>query len=300
MNTARPLILIGIPTCMRPGMLEICLRSIGESAMPDGVDVRMVVADNDAGESAREVVEAFARAAPFAVDYRVCAERGHSVIRNFLFDCAVEMDADYLASTDDDEGAVSATWLKDLYAVIVDAGADAAGPAHDTDESVKNPPLPSRNIIIAARVFRDLNVRYDPMFNFTGGGDTDFGKQAIAAGATFVASARCQANAWIKNPDAAPPQARGHHQGWWFTFKRHYNRVVILTYANRVKRGKPAAHIVVDAVFNLIKGVVLLPFALFSRKQRWRCVKSFVKSIACPKSLFGPGKYEPYRKMDGY
>lgn len=300
MNDKKPLIMIGIPTCQRPGMLEICLRSISASALPENVEVRMVVADNDVNESARAVVAEFARDASFPVEYTVCSERGHSNVRNHLFDHAVALGADYLASTDDDEGAVSPTWLADLHAVIQETGADAVGPAHGERRPVKNPPLPSRNIILSARIYRDMGVRYDPLFNFTGGGDTDFGKRAIAAGATFVADPRCQANEWIANPASAPADAQGHHQGRWFTLKRHYNRVVILTYANRIKKGKPSSHILVDAVFYFIKGVVLLPFAVFSHEQRWRCGKSFIKSVAYPKSLFGPGKYEPYREMDGY
>ena len=266
MNRAKapqPLILIGIPTCMRPRMLAICLRSIGESALPENVEVRMVVADNDKDESAREVVEEFACNAPFPVNYRVCAERGHSNIRNHLFDYAIKIGADYIASTDDDEGPVSATWLTDLYTVIRETGGDAVGPAHGEYKAVKNPPLPSRNIIISARIYRNLKIRYDPLFNLTGGGDTDFGKRAIAAGAQFIADPRCKANAWIANPDTAPAEARGHHQGGWFTLRRHYNRVRVLTYANRTKNQKPATHILVEAVFYFIKGVVLLPVCYF-------------------------------------
>ena len=299
-KASQPLILIGIPTCMRPWMLAIGLRSIGQSKIPEDADVRMVVADNDVNESAREVVEQFARDAPFVVDYQVCPERGHSNIRNHLFDCAIKIGADYIASTDDDEGPVSATWLADLYTVIRETGADAVGPAHGERKPVKNPPLPSRNIIISARIYRDFKIRYDPLFNLTGGGDTDFGKRAIAAGAQFVADPRCKANAWIDNPDTAPAEVRGHHQGWWFTLRRHYNRVLVLTYANRTKNKKPASHILAEAVFYLIKGIVLLPLAIFSSEQRLRCGKSFLKSVAYPMSLFGPGKYEPYRKMDGH
>ena len=127
---SQPVILIGIPTCMRPGMLAICLQSISESTLPENVDVYMVVADNDVNESARAVVEKFTCDAPFPVKYSVCAERGHSNIRNHLFDCAIAVNADYLASTDDDEGPVNAIWLADLCAVIVETSADAAGPVH--------------------------------------------------------------------------------------------------------------------------------------------------------------------------
>ena len=82
-------ILIGVPTCKRPVMLAACLESIGRMDFPADAEVRLAVADNDAAESARKVVEEFARRAPLPVDYSVCPERGLSNIRNHLLDRAL-------------------------------------------------------------------------------------------------------------------------------------------------------------------------------------------------------------------
>ena len=155
-GTKQPMIMMGIPTCKRPGMLEICLQSSGESTLPENVDVYMDVADNDVNESARVVVEKFARDAPFPVEYSVYAERGISNIRNHLFDCAIAANADCLANTNDDEGAVSATWLADLYAMIVETGADAAGPAHGERTLVKNGEIHKLNSILISLDIRKI------------------------------------------------------------------------------------------------------------------------------------------------
>ncbi|WP_424947572.1 hypothetical protein [Candidatus Spongiihabitans sp.] len=74
----------------------------------------------------------------------------------------------------------------------------------------------------------------------------------------------------------------------------------IATYLFRINNAKPATHILAGALFYFVKGVVLLPFAIFLPGQRWRGVKSFINAAAYPMSLFGPGRYEPYREMDGY
>lgn len=123
----KPLIMIGVPTCLRPQMLSACLQSIGEITLPANADVRLCVADNDSGLSAREVVQKFAATAPFPVEYSVCPQRGLSNIRNHLLEYAVNLGADYIACTDDD-CTVSPNWIVSLYAAIRETGADAVGP----------------------------------------------------------------------------------------------------------------------------------------------------------------------------
>ena len=280
------MIMIGIPTCMRPVMLSACLQSIGEMTLPENVAVRLVVADNDKDESARKVVEEFSRITPFAVDYTVCPERGLSNIRNHLLEYAVTLNADYIACSDDD-CTVNTTWVADLYAVMQETGADAAGPGEGI---MQNPRLPTENIMMSAMLYRDMGLRYDPHFNFTGSEDSDFARRAIKAGARFVDSPRVSAHT----------QLGEHREGWGIYIRHHYARIVMATYVNRIKHGRPIVYILIEAFVYLIKGVILLPFAIFSRQQRKRCFKSFIKAVAYPRSVFGAGKYEPYRKISGH
>lgn len=279
------MIMLGIPTCMRPLMLSACLQSIGEMTLPTNATVRLVVADNDKAQSARAVVQEFSANAPFAVEYTVCPERGLSNIRNHLLDYAVTLDADYLACTDDD-CTVKPNWLAGLYAEMLAGGVDAMGPGAG---SMQNPRLPTENIMLSARLYRDMGVRYDPHFNFTGSEDSDFARRAIKAGARFADSPRVSTHIPIGE----------HREGWGIYIRHHYARIVMATYVNRIKHGRHISYILVDAVIYLIKGTLLIPFAIFSRQQRKRCFKSFIKAVAYPRSLFGAGKYEPYRKISG-
>lgn len=278
-------ILIGVPTCMRPVMLAACLDSIGRMELPAGFDVRLAVADNDVGESARKVAEEFSCRAPFPVDYSVCPQRGLSNIRNHLLDRALAAGADYLACVDDDCTA-GKTWLADALAAIKKTGADAV----NSGAPMENAQLTTCGILMTKRIYRDLKIRYDPLFNFTGSEDTDFARRALAAGARMVQA---------PFPAVLDP-AYGHREGMGIFIKHHFARYTVEAYALRTRHGKPAALVVAGAVVYFIKGIVLAPFAPFARKQRMRCIKSLLKTAGYTRSLFGPGKTEPYRNVSGF
>ncbi|MDD9815873.1 MAG: glycosyltransferase [Gammaproteobacteria bacterium] len=278
-------ILIGVPTCGWPVMLAACLESIGRMAFPADAEVRLAVADNDAAESARKVVEEFARRAPLPVDYSVCPERGLSNIRNHLLDRALAAGADILDCVDDD-CTVGKTWLADAFAAIKKTGADAV----NSGAPMENAQLSTCGIVMSKRIFRDLNMRYDPRFNFTGSEDTDFARRALAAGARMVQA---------PFPAVRSP-AYGHREGMRIYLYHHFARYVAESHARRVRDGKPAMLIVAAAVAYLLKGIILAPAAILSRKQRMRCIKSLLKTAGYARSLFGPGKAEPYRDVSGF
>jgi len=278
-------ILIGVPTCMRPVMLAACLESIGRMEFPAGAYVRLAVADNDVGESARNVVEEFSRRAPLPVDYSVCPQRGLSNIRNHLLDRALDLGADILACVDDDCTA-GKTWLADALAAIKKTGADAV----NSGKPMENALLSTCGIVMTKRIFRDLNMRYDPLFNFTGSEDTDFARRALAAGARLVQA---------PFPGVCSP-AYGHREGMRIYLRHHFARYVAESHARRVRGDKSGALIALAAAKNLLKGIILAPAAILSRRQRMRCIKSLLKTAGCTRSLFGPGKVEPYREVSGF
>lgn len=278
------IVLIGVPTCMRPVMLAACLESIDRVEFPAGATVRLAVADNDVAESARKVVEGFARRATLPVQYSVCPERGLANIRNHLLETALAAGADYLACVDDD-CTVGKTWLADSLAALCSSGADAV----NSGAPMENAQLSTCGIVMSKRIYCDLKIRYDPRFNFTGSEDTDFARRALAAGARMV-QAPFPA---VHNP------AYGHREGMRIYLRHHLARYVAESHARRVRDGKPAALIAAAAVAYLLKGIVLAPAAILSRKQRMRCIKSLLKTAGYTRSLFGPGKTEPYRNVSG-
>jgi len=107
-------------TYRRPG-LEETLRSIGALSVPDGTTVRIIVADNDAVPSARDLVYRLASLLPFNVSYVHCPASNISLARNACLDAAT---GDLLAFVDDDE-MVSPDWLIELLRTAAETGADA-------------------------------------------------------------------------------------------------------------------------------------------------------------------------------
>ncbi len=285
MNANKPLIMIGIPTCSRPLMLSKCLESISQIQCPDNVIVHVIVGDNDKDKSAYAVVQKFMDTMPFAMEYSLCIERGLSNIRNHLLKQAIILNADYLACIDDDCLA-SERWLVNLYDAVCEHQADAVGYG---EHVTKNPRLSTESIIMSAKIYRDLALRYNLTFNFYGAEDDDFAKRAINAGAVFYSDPRIKIY----------PQASAHRDGWWLYICHHYARFTASAYVNRTQHGRPVGYFIFDIFFYFLKGIMLLPAALFSVSYKKRCFKSLIRCVAFSRSLFGASKYQPYKKIDG-
>ncbi|TCL71121.1 glycosyltransferase family 2 protein [Rhizobium sp. BK251] len=107
--------------------LDQTLRSLAKLAVPAGVTVRVIVADNDVTPSARERVDAQRASLPFEIAYVHCPASNISLARNACLDNAT---GNFLAFIDDDETA-SEDWLAELIATADGTGADAVlGPAY--------------------------------------------------------------------------------------------------------------------------------------------------------------------------
>ncbi|MFB9949548.1 glycosyltransferase [Rhizobium puerariae] len=111
---------IGICTYRRPE-LRATLESLFALAVPAGAALRLIVADNDAGPSARALVDGLRGQSPFPISYVHCPKSNISIARNA---CLAECDADYLAFIDDDETA-RPQWLAELLNVASLTRADA-------------------------------------------------------------------------------------------------------------------------------------------------------------------------------
>ncbi|MDQ0458375.1 glycosyltransferase [Rhizobium paknamense] len=119
--TARPVrIDIGICTFRRQE-LRATLLSLAMIDVPEGVSLRIIVADNDQSPSAAALVDGLRQSLPWGICYVHCPAGNISIARNACLDAS---DADYLAFIDDDETA-SQTWLTALFKVARDSGADA-------------------------------------------------------------------------------------------------------------------------------------------------------------------------------
>ncbi|MFE0017075.1 glycosyltransferase [Mesorhizobium sp. NPDC059054] len=107
-------------TYRRPYLAET-LRSLAALELPANIKARIVVADNDAAPSARELVASLAPSLPFELTYIHCPSSNISLARNACLDAA---SGDFLAFVDDDS-TVTAKWLAALIETAEATGADA-------------------------------------------------------------------------------------------------------------------------------------------------------------------------------
>lgn len=110
---------IGICTYRRPALVATLL-SLFELEVPEGVTVRLIVADNDEEPSAKASVDRLRETSPFEIAYVHCPKSNISIARNA---CLSECRADYLAFIDDDETAPP-HWLAALLEKAGETGAD--------------------------------------------------------------------------------------------------------------------------------------------------------------------------------
>lgn len=106
---------ICVCTCMRPRMLKACLDSLAQQKVPAGLEVAVVIIDNDPAQSAAHVAAFHESASPFMTLYAHQPCRGISFARNAALDVAVQISADWIAFIDDDEIA-DPDWLAHLMA----------------------------------------------------------------------------------------------------------------------------------------------------------------------------------------
>ncbi|MFT4013562.1 MAG: glycosyltransferase [Paracoccus sp. (in: a-proteobacteria)] len=109
-------------TFRRPQVGE-AIEAIGRMRRLEGLDLRLIIADNDDTPSGREAVEAAAALLPFPLIYVHAPARNISIARNACLDAAE--DAEWVAGLDDDE-IVEPDWLAEMLAAAQAAGAQAA------------------------------------------------------------------------------------------------------------------------------------------------------------------------------
>ncbi|MEH6810520.1 MAG: glycosyltransferase family 2 protein [Hyphomonas oceanitis] len=198
-------------------MIEICvctfrraslagtLHSLGKQVVPEGITLRLIVADNDETPSAQDLVTRVAQDLPFPVQYVHAPSRNISLARNACLDAAT---GDFLAFIDDDELAPP-DWIADLYALLAQGPYDAVfGPAMaEYPETAPNwikqadyhSNVPTRrngtvqtghtcNALIRTNAPSFSGQRFLLEKGRTGGEDTEFFFRAWRAGARFAIS----------------------------------------------------------------------------------------------------------------
>lgn len=193
-----------IPTYRRPEFLADLLQSL--TAMEtDGLDVRVVVVDNDAAGSAEPVVRRFAGRLP-RLAYAVEPSKGLAAVRNRLVAIASKLGVDYVAFVDDDE-LVEPDWLQNLVQTARQYGADAVAgwvrmeyeegvpswiatggffdhPRYTTGAKVRHTGI--GNVLVDHAWLSRLEGPFDRRFDRTGGEDNHLLQRLFHLGAKMV------------------------------------------------------------------------------------------------------------------
>jgi succinoglycan biosynthesis protein ExoM len=204
--TATPPNHISICVCTfrRPLLLERLLRKLADLRVSEAFEFSVVVADNDASESARDVVVAMAKDLPVKVTYCCEARQNIALARNRAIENAA---GNFIAFIDDDEFPES-DWLLRLFETCqAFNAAGVLGPVRPHFEQpppawitrgrfCERPEQPTGTVVPWQKsrtgnvLFRrDILSGEDAPFNEafgTGGEDTDFFMRMNAKGQTFV------------------------------------------------------------------------------------------------------------------
>jgi succinoglycan biosynthesis protein ExoM len=208
---------VAVCTCQRPRMLERCLNSLTLLKVGDGIDLQIVVVDNDAAPEGRPIAERAAAKSPFPVHYRHEPRRGIPMARNRALDEAAALAADWLVFIDDDQTAYP-DCVEKLLLVARRDNADAVAAAKifttpsprpfwhvsnpdrpeddgtavvQTDgpvESRKRKELATNGVLLSMSMVRAMELRFDERLALGGLEDGDFFTKAHRLGAILIYS----------------------------------------------------------------------------------------------------------------
>jgi succinoglycan biosynthesis protein ExoM len=182
----------------RRDTLDDTLSSISRQQL-EGVEVRVIVADNDAHALRREHIEATAKVLRLSLQYVHAPACNISIARNACLDAVA---GDWIAFIDDDEIA-SPTWLsellhassgRDIVFGLVQAQYPSDAPQWIIDGDFHSSGLKGNdadwnghtgNALIKASFVRDHRLRFAKALGRTGGEDTLLFFEAMQAGAKF-------------------------------------------------------------------------------------------------------------------
>lgn len=197
-----------ICTFRRPAGLSEAMASVVGQRLPQGVQLSLVVVDNDREPSAQLLVERFAADADLPVAYRHCPSENISIARNGALDATTTR---WLAFLDDDERA-GPDWLAELLSLS--AGAQAVFGPCEAVYAAQAPSWMRRgdyhsnrivrrhgrietghtcNALIDAVFVRRHGLRFDVGLGRSGGEDTIFFHSMRGCGATLAFAAKAVA-----------------------------------------------------------------------------------------------------------
>jgi GT2 family glycosyltransferase len=188
-----------IPTFRRKDLLADLLHSISlQNKMSAYTAIEVVIADNDAEQSAREVIDAWRAKIPFAMRYLSVSERGMSNVRNALltaakYDNVVFIDDDQLVARDFLDSLIRSWTAKGrdciagqfALACTFEPGVDIRVarvvnrllPTRFRGDSEELRHLSTCGVVIRKDFLQHNGILFDPEFNATSAEDTRISRE---------------------------------------------------------------------------------------------------------------------------
>jgi succinoglycan biosynthesis protein ExoM len=193
-----------ICTLKRPELLRRTLADLEDQQTGGLFTYSVVVADNDAAQSARQAVAEFSAAARLPVSYCVEPQQNIALARNRAIESAT---GDWIAFIDDDEFPAP-DWLLNLFKTCAEYQADGAlgpvkpyfdteppkwvrkgrffdRPTHPTGYKVGWEQSRTGNVLFRKDILNGLEIPFRSEFG-TAGEDMDFFRRAMNEGYSFV------------------------------------------------------------------------------------------------------------------
>ena len=192
-----------ISTFQRPQLLEKLLASLENQVIPEGVELEIIVVDNDIHRSAKSIFQKFKNSAHIYFSFYSQPLKNISITRNLGVEKA---SGDYILFIDDDEVA-SPKWVYHLLNAVDRYNVDGVfGPVlpefnSKTPEWMwreyffykKIPTTGSKatlkytgNCIVVASLLKKMKKPFDPKFGITGGEDAHLFDRLEQQGARFI------------------------------------------------------------------------------------------------------------------
>jgi succinoglycan biosynthesis protein ExoM len=199
-----PHISVCVCTCQRPQLLKRLLTELLHQETAGLFTYSIVVADNDASESAKPVVKEVARTNPVKITYCVETRRNIALVRNKALEYAT---GNLVAFIDDDEWPTE-DWLRNLFRTWMNSGSSGVlgpvvphyetepphwvqvgrfheRPRYATGFELDWSECRTGNVMFAKKILTHLREPFRSQFGTTGE-DKDFFRRLIEAGHKFV------------------------------------------------------------------------------------------------------------------
>lgn len=265
-----------VPTFKRPHSLDRLMMSISQQKWsPEHNNLEIIIADNDANESARIIVEKWANTLLFSVKYLCVKQRGLAHVRNALLDAATH---EHVILLDDDQlvqdkffMSLDKEWQERPKDVV--AAAFRFDPLFDENftpylKEMTIISYPKRNkerfhemaycgtngAIFLLSAIRGANIRFDMRCNEIGGEDNQFFSEVAQIGKIVQ----------LSNVEIFEYYSAERGRLSYILFSAFQRGTVYIKIHVMNKKYFTVFKIILDALLKALAGTILLPLLIFA------------------------------------